>query len=262
MRLVTTWEEWCRVYADLDLWQDEVHAVCRMHGVAIQRIDKTFPGTHAAFVVNDDLVLKFFCPVRYNSSALERRLHETILAGNDLFPRVRFHGTSPHRYDYLAFTRVNGTSLRELGMAAMPRQTIEALAVLIAGIHHKTLEQNDTGVQCQVHYDLGDDHIYLDDTGCLAGIIDWGDARIVHPSAEFPALFVAGFHSDDAIIDIFTQTYNASFGAYRIDNRDIANALMVHDFRDDMLAILQQQETRFAREMVRLCNGMSDEITL
>jgi len=251
---VATWEEWSEVHARLELWEDEVRAICRSHGVDVSCIESAYPGTHAVFFVNDALVLKIFCPIRYNSYALELQLHEGPLRHTGLCPPVRFHGTSAHGYDYIAFERFRGAPFREADLGAFPEQTVRDLAHRIAALQAATLTSADHpfGPRCLVHYDLTDDHVYIDEQGRLEGIIDWGDARITHPTEEFPVLFVACFGCDDGLITAFRDTYDAASSHYQINDHDLAVAIQAHPFRNDILGHLGQRESCFSQEMRKL----------
>lgn len=43
--------------------------------------------------------------------------------------------------------------------------------------------------RCLVHGDLCDEHLLLDDSGCVSGIIDWGDACLADPTLDFAGLY-------------------------------------------------------------------------
>ena len=248
MERISTWEQWCPVHAEIEFWREEIHAICRSHGVVVSQVAETFPGTHAVFFVNNDLVIKIFCPVRFNSCDLELRLHQGVLAGSDLFPRVEFHGTSPSGYDYIGFARLSGTPVREFGIRSIPSAAADELASVIVSWQAATMEdaKEGTGSQCLVHYDLTEDHVYLDGDGHLHGIIDWGDAMWAHPSEEFPVLFICCFDCNDSLIEAFRQAYNASSEHYRIDEQDLVPCIRRHPFRADIVAHLKRKNSAFA----------------
>lgn len=250
MKLVDTWDEWGAVYARLDFWRDEIRTICESNRVEPQRLDCTFPGTHAVFFVNEDTVLKIFCPVRYNTYRKELRLHNGPLAQNPVFPQVRFHGKSPSGYDYIAFSMLRGRPVRLIGRDAIPEVAIRDLAHAIIALQSKTLERTDGGLRCLVHYDLTEDHVYLDSEGRLEGIIDFGDAKMGHPSEEFPVLFVACLGCDDSLIAVFREACDDKAEHYRIDDGDVAEALKRHPFRRDIIAHLHRLDTRFARDLL------------
>lgn len=247
MQLITTWQDWCTVYGQLDFWRDEIGLICAAQRVELQRVDSTFPGTHAVFYVNDDLVLKIYCPVRYNSYEKELRLHIGPLAHSRLYPRVRFHGTSPSGYDYLAFTRLSGASVREIDGKAMSTVAICELAQAIAILQRETLTEDG---RCLIHYDLTEEHVYLDSAGRLQGIIDFGDAEMGHPADEFPTLFTCCLGADDARNAIFREAYAEHATHYDLTEADLVAALHRHPFCGDILTSLQRLDTRFARNMV------------
>jgi len=252
MKRVTEWSQWCEVYDRLDVWEDEVRGICASHGIEVREIRCTFPGTHAVFFVNDDTVLKVFCPVRYNSYELELRLHNGPLRGRTLVPSVRFHGTSPSGYDYIAFTRLRGRPVREVGRTNLSDQAIQALAQGVAALQADTRREGDgpCGPTCLVHYDLTEDHVFVDDTGALVGIIDFGDAKWGHPAEEFPALFVDCLGCDDTLIGTFRTAYDAASRHDRIDVADVADAMRRHPFCRDMVARLTKAHGEFARTML------------
>ena len=239
MKLIDSWEEWGTVFSRLDFWQDEIRLICESNGIEPRSLESTFPGTHAVFLVNDDIVLKIFCPVRYNSYEKELQLHQRTLKGNLLFPQIRFHGKSPSGYDFIAFTRLNGRPVRKVGIS---EAAVRELAHTIADLQTKTLEEG----QCLVHYDLTEDHVLLDDQGRLEGIIDFGDARISDPSDEFPALFVDCLRCDDSLIAAFREAYDDKSEHYQIGDEDLIEAIRRHDYRADMMASIQRSDTSFA----------------
>ncbi len=259
MELVKTWERWCQVFNDLDFFRLEVLEICRAHGVRVQKLEKPFPGTHAVFFVNDDLVLKLFCPVQYSSYALELALHQGPLLASRLFPRVLFHGTSPSGYDCLAFERLSGRPIRELNLEALTPEVLESLAELVAWMHDQPLEPGllEAGVVqaldgepsqgCLVHYDLTRDHIYLDGEGNLQGIIDFGDAVLGQPADDFPVLFVDSFACDDRLIEAFTCLYNRCSQKYQIDLDDVVHSLERHPFVVPIRNIAGELNTEFAK---------------
>lgn len=253
MRLIDTWEDWGWVYNEPDFWRKEIDTICELHDVDIRQIENTFPGTHAVFFVNEDIVLKMYCPVRYNSCKLELALSSGPLAGNPLFPQVLFYGTSPSGYDYIAFTRLNGRPVRELPNKRLPEAAIGDLANAIAALHIETACIDDEhGLRCLVHYDLTDDHIYVDDGDRLAGIIDFGDARTDHPSADFPVLFINCLGCNDSSITLFRTAYDIGASCYRIDDADVARALRHHIYSDDIIACLRTRNTAYARVLLKL----------
>ena len=253
MELIATWEQWCPVHAKLDFWREEVLAICDSHEVAVRQIEETFPGTHAVLFVNDDLVLKIFCPFRFNSYDLELRLHRGALAASPLCPRVCFHGTSPSGYNYIAFGRLDGTPVRELRRDSLPAAALGDLAREIGWWQARTIEAGNDGDQmhCLVHYDLTEDHIYLDGEGNLKGIIDWGDAIWAHPSEEFPVLFICCFDCNDMLIETFRRAYDAASAHYRIDEHDLAPCIERHPFRADIVSHLRRRDSTFALRLQR-----------
>jgi len=255
MKLVETWDEWCAIYSQLSFWLEEIGLLCGAQGIECRLIELTFPGTHAVFFVNEDIVLKIYCPVRYNSCGKELKLHDGPLADNRLFPQVRFHGRSPSGYDYIGFTRLHGTTVREKPLTEIGARD---LAYAVADLHNKTPDRAD-GLRCLVHYDLTEDHVYLDDQGRLVGIIDFGDARMAHPSDEFPVLFVACLRCDDSLIAAFREAYGSRAEHYQINDEELVDALRRHDYCEDMIHDLQRAGTRFARNLLDRYSATSQE---
>jgi hypothetical protein len=241
MRLVKNWNEWCQVFNRLEFWECEIHQVCHQHGIKIHQVKKTFPGTHAVFFINDDLVLKFFCPVQYNSWQVEKDIHQNFLSGNSLYPVILFEGKSLTGYDYLFFTKSPGLSLRELGVERLSRRSLAQLARVVVDLQSQTLNQSNHCLQCLVHYDLTRDHIFLDDNGSLSAIIDFGDAFIGHPADEFPALFVDGLNCNLTSIQEFIQRYNEYSHYYQYCEADFLDALVRHPFSQELEEILKDK---------------------
>ena len=227
MKLIDSWEEWGKVFNRLGYWREEIRLICESNGVELHSVEPTFPGTHAVFFVNEDTVLKIFCPVRYNSYEKELGLHRGPLAGNPLFPQIRFRGESSSGYDYIAFTRLDGRPVREVGIS---ETAVRDLAHEIAALQSKTLAEN----RCLVHYDLTEDHVYLDE-GKLEGIIDFGDARTAHPSDEFPILFVNCLRCDDKLIAVFREEY-------QIGDEDLIEAIRRHEYHAEMVACIERAD--------------------
>ena len=92
---------------------------------------------------NEDIVLKLFCPVRFNSYELELRLHKGPLEERGYIPQVRFWGKSPAGYDYIGFTRIQGQPFRKWRPASAPDETIVELAQVLASLQTRTLDRGD-----------------------------------------------------------------------------------------------------------------------
>ena len=240
VRMIDSWEEWGKVHARLDFWRDEIRLICESNGIELHSLEPTYPGTHAVFFVNEDTVLKIFCPVRYNTYHKELRLHQGPLKENHLFPQIRFHGKSPSGYHYIAFTKIHGKPVREVGIS---EAAVRDLAYAIADLQIKTLERD----RCLVHYDLTEDHVFLSDQGRLEGIIDFGDAKMAHPSDEFPALFVDCLRCDDSLIAAFREAYDGRATHYQVNDEDIIEAVSRHDYCTDIIAYVRRSDTGFAR---------------
>jgi hypothetical protein len=261
MELVKTWERWCQVFDDLDFFRPEVIEICQAHGVRVQSLGKTYPGTHAVFFVNDDIVLKLFCPVQYSSYALELALHEGVLRGSGYFPKVFFHGVSPSGYEFIAFERFSGRPIREVGLEVLTPQVVESLADLVSWMHSLPLEpglleagvlqvlEGEPSQGCLVHYDLTRDHIYLDEEGRLQGVIDFGDAVIGRPADDFPVLFVDGFACDDRLIETFSQMYDQRRPGHPVDLDEVVRALERHPFVEPIRKIAWEVNTPFAARL-------------
>lgn len=262
MEMITSWDAWCEVHANLDFWRDEIRAICQIHGIQIRQVSETFPGTHAVSFVNDDIVLKLFCPVQHNSYELELSLHDGPLAHSDLSPKIRFHGKSPSGYDYIAFTRLRGQPIREIELSRIPEKTPVEIAKALIAVQTVTLARSEGGALCcLVHYDLTDDHVYLDSEGRLEGIIDWGDARTAHPSEELPVLFVGCFRCDDTLIGAFREAYDRSCPHYQVRERDLVAPIQAHPFRASIVADLERRNTNFSKRILGMLSNNRVEAT-
>jgi Ser/Thr protein kinase RdoA (MazF antagonist) len=249
MKLIQTWDEWCEVYHSLEFWREEIGWICERHSVELKQIDPTYPGTNAVFFVNQDIVLKIYCPVHNNSSAVEYELLTHLLNQKHLFPQLLFHGQTATGYEYIALTRLNGTPVRELESKTLPDCVLQELADAIIDLQNRTLDKTGGELRCLVHYDLSEDHIYLDSNGQLQGIIDFGDAITGHPSDEFPVLFADCFYGNDSQIERFKTIYNTRSNHYQITDPDLLMAFHRHPFKHCLLNGLQRYDTKFSRMM-------------
>jgi len=77
-------------------------------------------------------------------------------------------------------------SFREVVMPRLPAELWPLCTPDLDGSCHVPCS---TSVRCLVHGDLLDEHILVDDSGRVCGIIDWGDACISDPSQDFAALY-------------------------------------------------------------------------
>ena len=252
VHLVETWDEWCQIFNDIEFWRDEIIQICIQNNFHLSCVESTFSGTHAVFLVNKDIVLKIFCPVRYNSSQLESDIHNHILKNYSYVPRILFEGKSPSGYDYIAFQALTGKPIREFNRQRIPHETIRELALFIVEFQENTLRLKSNGeISCLVHYDLTEDHVFLNRAGDLTGVIDFGDAEIGHPSKEFPVLFITCL-VDDTLINVFSNTYNQASQLYKIRDEDVAQALLEHPFSRDIITILDVQETNYSKSLRKL----------
>jgi hypothetical protein len=253
VRIVDTWDEWCQVFNDIEFWRDEITQICIQNNIHLSSFESTFPGTHAVFLVNKYIVLKIFCPVRYNSSKLESDIHNHILVNHRYIPRILFEGKSWGGYDYIAFQALQGIPIREFDRKQIPHETIRELALFLVEIQEKTSQRKlDGEISCLVHNDLTEDHVLLNRAGTLTGVIDFGDAEIGHPSKEFPVLFISCFAGDDQFIDVFCSTYNQASKLYKIKDEDVAQALLEHPFYSDILSILKIQESDYSQRLRKI----------
>src|SRR5450756_2156449 len=60
--LVTTWEEWSRIFTDITLWEPAIREICRKEGIAVTTVQPGFPGTNAVFLLDDKMVIKISPP--------------------------------------------------------------------------------------------------------------------------------------------------------------------------------------------------------
>ncbi len=239
IHFVETWEEWCKVYYDLDFWVPEIEVICRAHQVDIVSLEKTYPGTHAVFLINRSIVLKIFCSVQYNSYNEELTLHQGVLSRRTIFPKILFHGQSASGYDYLAFELAAGRVLRELGINAIQTNTLDDLVEAVLWLQANTLQRQPSGeLSCLLHADLTRDHIFLDESGRLTGIIDFGDAVVGPPGDEFPVLFIDAFDCVERLVIEFIRRYNERCPFYQITPQDIQRGLDRHPFRQNLQEIL------------------------
>jgi hypothetical protein len=252
MKMINTWQEWCSIFNSLDFWKEEINGICTANDIEIITISNAYPGTHAVFLVNDELVIKIYCPVKYNSYELELNLHQGILFDDPSFAQILCYGRSISGYDYIIFKKIHGNPIREINLQFVPHSAIQNLASVIVNLQRKTLQSPADGIKCLIHNDITEDHIYLNEKNELAGIIDWGDAAIEHPSSEFPVLFVDALKCDDILINTFIDFYNKSAGFYTINDADISSAILRHAFGNDIIKSINQSDSQFAQRIKQL----------
>jgi len=168
---------------------------------------------------------------------------------------VLFSGHSPNGYDYIAFEFMDGLSIRESGPGMLTEESLDRLVDFVIDLQTKTLEDGGGDVFCLVHYDLTEDHIFLDGNGALTAIIDFGDALRAHPSAEFPVLFIDALKCQDEEIEYFTNRYNSLAGFYTINEVDVASELKRHPFFTEINELLKGKQTRFAQKLLTLAEA-------
>ena len=265
MKIPETWQDWCRIYNDPDYWQDEIKSILESVDIRPETIVCGYPGTNAVFEINGKYVLKIFVNVLPNSYRKELYIHSNILPQSTIYPSVLFNDTSENGFNFILFNKIGGTALREYYRNDLPvlSRTAEELGRIIGVLHDQTKDiRPQEGIEnrnnpdrsipdCLVNYDITEDHIFIDDSGRISAVIDFGDACLAHPSHEFPALFAAGLNCDPELITTFQRTYEDA-SSFTINHEKVAAALLVHDFSEDILEYVRRLDTGYSRKLLRI----------
>lgn len=122
---------WSRIFTDLQLWRPVVLEICRSTGLAHGfRIDSTFPGTCAVFVVDRTIVIKIFPP--FLADDYRRAVEVYRLLGDHLepyTPELLAHGTYRDQVDwhYQVLSFEPGQAIRDVRDRLRPA-TYQAIA--------------------------------------------------------------------------------------------------------------------------------------
>jgi hygromycin-B 7''-O-kinase len=139
---------WNRIFTDRRLWQPVVLDICRRTGLAEgQRIDSTFPGTCAVFVVDKTVVIKVFPP--FLTDDYRRAVEVYRLIGDSLDPytaKLLAHGTYRDQVDwsYQILSFMPGQAIREVRHRIRPftQQAIaHDLGWIISTLHELPLTE-------------------------------------------------------------------------------------------------------------------------
>lgn len=97
--LVTTWEEWCRIFTDITLWEPAVREICRIEGIAVTTVSPGFPGSNAVFLLDDKMVIKISPPQYHDDHRNELDIGRAL--GNRVpIPKVLLSGVFHDRIDW------------------------------------------------------------------------------------------------------------------------------------------------------------------
>jgi aminoglycoside phosphotransferase (APT) family kinase protein len=120
---------------------------------------------------------------------------------------------------------VRGVQFEELSLAEALEETVAmrdtVLPRLPADLHGACLPflegacavpEPTRSRRCLVHGDLVDEHILLNEAGCVSGVIDWSDASIGDPSIDFGGLHAwLGEHFVREVLSHYCLPWDGSF---------------------------------------------------
>lgn len=97
--LVTTWEEWCRIFTDITLWEPAIREICRIEGISVTTVSPGFPGSNAVFLLDDKMVIKISPPQYHDDHRTELEIGRVL--GNRIpIPKVLMSGVFHDRIDW------------------------------------------------------------------------------------------------------------------------------------------------------------------
>jgi hygromycin-B 7''-O-kinase len=97
--IVTTWEQWCRIFTDITLWEPAIREICRIEGIPVTTVSPGFPGSNAVFLLDDKMVIKISPPQYHDDHRNELEIGRVL--GNRIpIPKVLMSGVFHDRIDW------------------------------------------------------------------------------------------------------------------------------------------------------------------
>jgi hygromycin-B 7''-O-kinase len=137
--VITSWDEWGRIFTDVRTWTPAVREIARRAGLPVTSIEAGYPGTNAVFIVNSPTsvgtgppayVVKIYCPFCAEDFILERTLHPLLMRYPELpVPAVLGQGVLRGEMDwpYLILSYLPGEAIRDV-RAAIPTTNLVSIA--------------------------------------------------------------------------------------------------------------------------------------
>ena len=142
---IENWDQWSRIFTDLDLWKPVVSAICSTERIAYSNIETGYPGTNAVFILDRRYVVKIYNPV-WHDFGPEHEVHVRLIRDGQVpVPEIVSWGTFEDRtgWDYLITEFVDGTPLRELRDSIGPTNLVRIsseLGEIVRAFHDTDLE--------------------------------------------------------------------------------------------------------------------------
>ncbi|MHB1295599.1 MAG: phosphotransferase family protein [Anaerolineae bacterium] len=133
---IDTWEDWCRLYDQVEVWRPLVEAVARRHGLPLDAIRAGVHGSNAVFVVGARYVVKISAPFFREDYAHELEVHRLLAQDGALpAPRVLAQGVleGAQPWPYMVLSYLPGARLAEV-WRAVPRGQQVLLARQFGGL--------------------------------------------------------------------------------------------------------------------------------
>ncbi|MHB0858516.1 MAG: aminoglycoside phosphotransferase family protein [Anaerolineae bacterium] len=133
---IDTWDAWCRLYDQVEVWFPLVEAIARRHGLPLDAVRAGEHGSNAVFVVDECYVVKISAPFFREDYARELEVYK-LLAQDDALPtpRVVADGVleGSQAWPYMVLSYVPGARLVEV-WRTIPREQQLALARQFGGL--------------------------------------------------------------------------------------------------------------------------------
>jgi len=101
-------------------------------------------------------------------------------------------------------------AMREMLWPQLPPELKDMSQPFLEGTY--ALTKMSPARSCLSHGDLHDEHILLDNAGCVSGVIDWGDSCVTDPAIDFSGLYAwLGETFVRDVLDHYTHSWDASF---------------------------------------------------
>lgn len=144
--VITGWAAWEEVFLNVEQWRPVVERVCHKIGVAgAYQVEAGYPGTCAVFVVNRQVVIKFYPPMLPHDFHKEREAYHLLDGRLHRLPRLCAGGIYHDQIDwpYLAIAYCPGEPIRNL-YARLDDENLQCigamLGTMIRTIHDTPLQ--------------------------------------------------------------------------------------------------------------------------
>lgn len=142
---IQTLDDWARIFTRVEVWLPVVRAIFHREGLPCSSMAAGYPGSHAAFVVDERYVVKIACPFWQHDLHREVAVYHKLRQIDTPVPDLLAYG----HYDgwlYLILSYCSGTALRELNASLTVKQkqvVAEQLAEILRQVHTVQLSESE-----------------------------------------------------------------------------------------------------------------------